>query len=195
MKKRWVDACCATDLRLNFGIRTTGEPEYTTDSTLTCPDCGEEVHVGTGGVKNLDTHRTSSKCKALCERRARSWRKQQQRPDGSLLTFFAPRQTLVPSTVTAPPSVQAPQVHASASTSQTSMDVNSPVASDAASVATDSATPPAISCGLAIKLLQQLRDRMENIPHTIPPMIAHHLKVMEPQFPSRASWPLTKRQL
>ena len=144
MWKRWVDTCCAMDPHLNFGIRTMGELEYTTDSTLTCPDCGEEVHVGTSGVKNLDTHCTSSECKALCKHRVR---KQQQWPDGSLLTFFTPQQTLVPSTVTAP------QVHTSASTSQTSMDINSPVASDVASVTMDSATPPMISCGLAIKLL------------------------------------------
>ena len=52
-------------------LRTPGEPIYMADSTLPCPDCGEEIHVGTGGSKNLETHCASSKvCKAQHEQKA-----------------------------------------------------------------------------------------------------------------------------
>jgi hypothetical protein len=38
--------------------------EFNSQSTLLCPDCGTDMHVGTVGEKNLATHHNLKACKA-----------------------------------------------------------------------------------------------------------------------------------
>ena len=98
-----------------------GEPEYTLDSTLSCPDCDEEVYVGTGGPKNLEIHqRTSKACKAKCEQKAHGQAKPKQKQDCSLLTFFSPQKVLIPSTMTTSLLVQIQSIQAVTSMSSSS---------------------------------------------------------------------------
>jgi len=43
--------------------------EFNSESTLLCPDCGTDMHVGTVGEKNLTTHHNSKACKAGYEKK------------------------------------------------------------------------------------------------------------------------------
>ena len=43
--------------------------EFNSESTLLCPDCGTDMHVGTAGEKNLATHHNSKACKAGHEKK------------------------------------------------------------------------------------------------------------------------------
>ncbi|KAH9018990.1 hypothetical protein EDB83DRAFT_2197664, partial [Lactarius deliciosus] len=70
---------------------------FTFSSTLECPDCRKVVHVGTGGHKNLEAHRTSKPC------RLASQPKKPEKANQVLDSFFKPRVPLNPSTVSAPP--------------------------------------------------------------------------------------------
>ncbi|KAF9459007.1 hypothetical protein BDZ94DRAFT_1225323 [Collybia nuda] len=82
--------------------------KYTTDSKIVCPDCSEEVQVGTGGERNLDIHRSSRGCKTASKRIA-LW-KPRTHPDQPLHAFFQPKAAIIPSTVSEPPPIHAPVV-------------------------------------------------------------------------------------
>jgi hypothetical protein len=71
---------------------------------LVCPSCNETVHVGFGGEKNLETHRTSKACKRKSQNKSKGPR---LRPNQDLHAFFKPRVPLNPPTVTAPPPIHA----------------------------------------------------------------------------------------
>ncbi|KAF8220693.1 hypothetical protein L208DRAFT_1332334 [Tricholoma matsutake] len=149
-----------------------GEPEYTLDSTLSCPDCDEEVHIGTGGPKNLEIHQCTSKaCKVKCEQKARGQAKLKQKQDHSLLTFFGPQKVLVPSTITAPPLVQIQSIQAVTSTSSSS---HPSVVNGKAQHLTSSPTPESNG---AKQLLRHLADRIADILDTIPLADEKHLAI------------------
>ena len=78
--------------------------EFTVNSSLQCPDCEVDVHVGTGGGKNLELHRNSKTCKESQQVAARPAPKK----DKSLLTFFSRNaQRLNAPRVASPPLVHA----------------------------------------------------------------------------------------
>ena len=158
-----------------------GEPEYTLDSTLSCPDCDEEVYVGTGGPKNLEIHqRTSKACKAKCEQKAHGQAKPKQKQDHSLLTFFGSQKVLVPLTVTAPPLVQIQLIQAVTNTlSSSNPSVLDLTAQDDAPCPLHTAqhltSSPALESNGAKQLLQHLADMIADIPDTIPLANEKHL--------------------
>ncbi|KAH9004151.1 hypothetical protein EDB86DRAFT_3208354 [Lactarius hatsudake] len=81
---------------------------FTFSSTLECPDCRKVVHVGTGGHKNLEAHRTSKACRLACRKHANTSGAQPKKPEKAnqvLDSFFKPRVPLNPSTVSAPPPI------------------------------------------------------------------------------------------
>ncbi|KAF8230728.1 hypothetical protein L208DRAFT_1073378, partial [Tricholoma matsutake] len=45
------------------------DSEFTEESTLQCPACSVDIHVGLSGRKNLDNHKGSKVCRAECDRR------------------------------------------------------------------------------------------------------------------------------
>src|ERR1700678_4487967 len=82
-------------------------PKFTADSTLSCPNCGQTIHVGTGGENNLEAHRSSKACKMTAAQNTHN----KLKPNKSLYTFFRPRLALYPSTVTPPTPVHAPAIN------------------------------------------------------------------------------------
>jgi len=53
--------------------------KYTDTSTLKCPDCKQNIQVGTAGSKNLDIHCGSKVCRAECKRKAQAWWKPKEK--------------------------------------------------------------------------------------------------------------------
>ncbi|KAH9013080.1 hypothetical protein EDB85DRAFT_1845294, partial [Lactarius pseudohatsudake] len=79
---------------------------FTFSSTLECPDCKKVIHVGTGGHKNLEAHRTSKACRLACRKHASGAQSRKPEKANQVLdSFFKPRVPLNPSTVSAPPPI------------------------------------------------------------------------------------------
>jgi hypothetical protein len=129
-------------------------PEFTADSTLNCPNCGQTIHVGTGGESNLEAHRSSKACKATAEQNARN----KLKPNKSLHTFFGPRITLNPPTVTPPTPIHAPLIQPSV----TKRDKNPPLESSVITCHQN------IGSADAVQALQMLHDSIECIPTDYP---------------------------
>lgn len=70
---------------------------FTNDSTLQCPECERDIHVGPGGEANLQHHIRSRACKAAVS----SKRELQNTP--SIRSFFAPKILQNPPTTGATP--------------------------------------------------------------------------------------------
>jgi hypothetical protein len=70
---------------LIFGYFRTSNT-FTIDSHVKCPQCNVDVHVGTGGSRNLDLHLTSKACKDRQKAAA-----QLEKKSKSLLSFFGPQ--------------------------------------------------------------------------------------------------------
>ncbi|KAF8232406.1 hypothetical protein L208DRAFT_1272330, partial [Tricholoma matsutake] len=56
--------------------------KYDESYTMRCPDCDEDIHVGTGGPKNLASHRGRKQCCNGQERKA------QLKKQGRIQTLF-----------------------------------------------------------------------------------------------------------
>jgi hypothetical protein len=142
-------------------VTSTGD-EYTAESKLPCPACGEDVRVGTAGPKNLESHRASKACQAAqaaSKRKARGglFEKPKAKADTSLHTFFGKQRTPNPPNVMAPLPVHAPPIY--------------PIlqAPPAPSVSIDNhqpANPSPECCAIAKRLLNQLGEKMKQIPET-----------------------------
>jgi hypothetical protein len=85
--------------------------QFTPSSQLECPACRKRVHVGTGGLKNLEAHRASKACQTRTKANLSQWNRP-SRPNQSLDAFFKPRAPLNPPTVSVPPAIHPADVGA-----------------------------------------------------------------------------------
>lgn len=96
-----IDVPC----NVSFCAHIKGNPhsEYNIGSKLTYPDCNEEVHISTGGLKNLELHCTSKTCQAQ-----KHWKSiAKTKPGPLLLSFLLPKPRLNPCMVAKPSDVLA----------------------------------------------------------------------------------------
>ncbi|RDB18817.1 hypothetical protein Hypma_014567 [Hypsizygus marmoreus] len=116
---------------------------FTVDSKLQCPDCEQTVHVGTGGEKNLESHRTSKACKA---------KKQPPNLGTSIRNFFGKKlPATISSTVTAPPPVHAPIVSPLVQQTTDGQVVETALQSDSV-------------CAIAVRLLEDILSKIMTMP-------------------------------
>jgi hypothetical protein len=115
------------------------------------------VLVGTGGHKNLETHRASKACHTHVKANQLARR---TKPNQSLDVFFKPQAPLNPSTVTAPPPIHAVDVlvDAGLDTDHTGNDVG----------ADESILKGQKVCSSATQLLQDLEVAIKQIPDEVP---------------------------
>ena len=80
--------------------------QFTADSKLHCPDCDTDVHVGTGGISNLNVHQDSKTCQENNATKTQPLQKKEK----SILNFFSQNsvQQNTPQVVSSPPVHTAP---------------------------------------------------------------------------------------
>jgi hypothetical protein len=138
--------------------------KYTDTSTLKCPDCEQDIRVGTAGSKNLDMHRGSKACRTEREKKTQARRKPKEKRNGLLHSFFRPKTAMNPSTVSVPLPIHAPEIPLAASLTENDAEPHSSpattlgVALDAVSNDLDRD-----ACPMAVKLLHELRAGVERI--------------------------------
>ncbi|KAG6909567.1 hypothetical protein DXG01_016815 [Tephrocybe rancida] len=94
-------------------------------SVLRCPECDEDVKVGTGGTKNLGIHRTSKACRAKRENKDK--KQDIKKSTRTILNFFQKSIPKNPSTVSAPPPIlpgPLPKAHNSVLPAETHLPYN-----------------------------------------------------------------------
>ena len=161
-------------------MTSTGD-EYTPESKLPCPACGEDVRVGTAGPKNLESHRASKACQAAqaaSKRKARGglFEKPKAKADTSLRTSFGKQRTPNPPNVVAPLPVHAPPIYPIAQASESctqSFSAPQPLAAPPSSIENHQPANPEC-CAIAKRLLDQLGEKMKQIPDTTPLASEHH---------------------
>jgi hypothetical protein len=96
--------------RCHYRSQDRGLNKFNAGSTLECPACKEMVHVGTGGHRNLESHRGSKACRATQKKVASRHTGRQSKPNNVLEMFFSSKVPLNPSTVSAPPLIEAQEI-------------------------------------------------------------------------------------
>ena len=121
---------------------------------MCCPDCDTDVHVGTGGISNLNAHRNSKICRENKATKARP----PQKKEKSILSFFS-RNSIQKNTplVVSPPPVHAARLHHPESAT--------PI-SDGDEVIFDGQPHP---CPSALELMRELKARVEAMPKDAEP--------------------------
>ena len=108
MKK--VDAILCYWLSLQSNEIYRSNNDFDADSTLPCSKCGKvDVHVGFGGLKNLEIHQTSKNCKTQACKNTKP-----KATFSYLQNFFGTKVPKDPPTVSAPPMVHVPPLSESA---------------------------------------------------------------------------------
>ncbi|EDQ98641.1 uncharacterized protein LACBIDRAFT_298378 [Laccaria bicolor S238N-H82] len=138
-------------------VKKKKESVFTSDSKLRCPECEEDIPVGTGGKANLEQHIGSRACEAAISSR----RKQKNIP--SICSFFGPKIPLNPPTTSAPPLLHSTVQVVSSST----IGLARPSISQGANTQRE-------PCPLAMTLLSKLRVSVERIPNEVPPADGAH---------------------
>ena len=130
------------------------------DSKLRCEECNADLHVGTGGMSNLNAHRDSKTCR---ENKTANTLPPQKK-DKSLLSFFS-QKTIQQN---APRVASPPPVHTAPILPETICDPRGvmPVSNCQGAVVGINRPHP---CPIAFKLLQQLKVKIEALPNDIAP--------------------------
>jgi hypothetical protein len=169
--------------------------QFMPSSVLDCPDCKKSVHVGTGGHKNLDAHRTSKACRTRAKVNQWPGTTRPSKPNQSLHAFFKPQVPLIPSTVTAPP-----PIHADDQADDASCDALRGALGDAGNKRSISEGPKI--CPRATQLLQDLAAAAKQIPDEVPMATHEHVLsifAVDPRTcvaePGEDDWPILNRML
>ncbi|KAJ7732239.1 hypothetical protein DFH07DRAFT_708147, partial [Mycena maculata] len=119
-----------------------------------CPKCGTRIKYGTAGVANLVARHLDT---PTCDK---AWAKRDKQPrkNGLLTDFLVPKSKLLPSTVRAPPPINV---------DGPSSERTNPVQSAPQPLFTPVVSPSIRSSGIN-RLLDQLREKIEHLPSTIP---------------------------
>lgn len=150
---------------------------FTVDSHLQCAQCNANVHVGTGGYRNLELHINSKACKDRQKTEAQTEKKSK-----SLLSFFGPRKPTkqnVPRVAT-PPLVHAEPIQQINTAGQTLLPPSPQKIQDehdATLLQTDKDTylfDKSKGCPHAIGILQKLQEKMDLIPKETAPAGPEH---------------------
>lgn len=141
----------------NRGCRN--KNQFTADSKLHCEECDTDVHVGTGGMSNLNAHQGSKTCKENKAANALA----PQKKEKSLFSFFS-RKTVQQNTprVTSPP-----LVHATPFLPESICHPSVAPASDCQDAVAGADQP--LSCPSAVKLMEKLKAKIEAMPKDIVP--------------------------
>ncbi|KAG6849113.1 hypothetical protein H0H93_011212 [Arthromyces matolae] len=138
-------------------VNKTREPNiYNVNSILRCPDCNEDVKVGTGGTKNLEIHRNSKGCRT--KQADQTQKDSQKKSQRTIMTFFQKERPKNPSTVREPPLVHA---------------IPLPAIQPAILSTSQSLTAPGV-CADAERLLIRLDSAVETIPMDLPMASSDH---------------------
>ena len=141
--------------------------KYTDTSTLECPDCRQNIWVGTAGSKNLEIHRGSNTCRMECEKKAQAWQKPKERQNELLHINFRPKATEIPSTVATPLPIHAPKVSPATSLTEDNIEPQSLPSNMVIEIDSDSETEGNI-CPMVVKILPELQAGVERIPANKP---------------------------
>jgi hypothetical protein len=137
--------------------------EFTAESSLPCPECRLNIHVGTAGTKNLDIHQNSKACVAeRNQQNACAWPRPKLKPNQTLHTFFGAKMAPNPPQVYVPAPVHAPEAFSVVLVSRNGDAIPVPLLSGK-SFTLDNET---LACPIAMDLLSKLCEGMEQIPTT-----------------------------
>ncbi|KAJ7782583.1 hypothetical protein DFH07DRAFT_764716 [Mycena maculata] len=139
-------------------------------STLKCPDCLQDIKVGTGGQANLRSHIGTPKCLKSQKEHKKA------KPKYALLTdYLKPKAAPVPSTVAAPEPVMGltfSRVEPPEGTGPEPLEEPCAALDDLSDLFGQ--TPVPVICAHAQDLLRQLRSRFDNIPAFAPLVDSTH---------------------
>ena len=134
------------------------------DSKLHCPDCDTDVHVGTGGISNLNMHQDLKTCWE-----SKATKAQPPQKEKSTLSFFSQSsvQQNTPQVVLPPPVHATPLQHESTCHPES---ITPPIFNGDKVIVDNQLCP----CPSALKLMWELKVGVEAMPKDVEPTLLDH---------------------